>query len=1171
MERVRNTRLLRLVSGGKNKKGKLNLKHVVGENNGNISLLSMTDTSSIGSDLSTCPVHCTPAECFLEAASKGKQQEFQRLYVENPERLHIQDSNGNTALHHASINGHLHIVDFIIQHDGDINAINSSGDTPLHEAVRHEQTIIIDFLLKNEADSSILNDLQMAPIHLAIDCDSLKSLEALLKHKSVNVKLAGESGFTPLHYCAYRDRAEGAKLLLKHGAKPCMKCNHGYYPIHIAARAAAATTLDVIIKYVEALGYTRAEVLSFEDKENNTALHSSVNSGYPEAVRVCLNAGAPVDAQQEDKSTPLHFACAQGGLEMIKIMYEIQESKFLSAMNTTDILKMTPLHRAALFNHVGVVEYLLDKGADINALDANDRTPLFVAASKGAWSTVNLLIKRGANIALKDEKNRNFLHVIIKGGGSLNMFEDDVFKNVKNLLNETDDIGCTPLHYATREGQLNAIDTLISMGALLNPKNKMKQSPLHFAARYGRYNTCKRLLNSKDGPGIINEVDEDGSTALHHAAKNGHVKIITLLMQRGAYVTRDHEGNTPLHMAVIHGHTRSMRCILNVHGNLLDSQNNDGNTALHVACQVGQVPAVTLLMSADAKFSLNGNGGTFFDLAIDNKHTDVATAIVKHNRWIEVLHTSSDAGCGMSRLIEHLPDVGMVVLDNCQKDSKTDEKTGGCKVRNSYIDYDFQFLQCPYTYTKAKQNPGEEVLPMYALNLMVKFGRVELLSHPVCKAYLSMKWLAYGVWLYSINFIMYIIFLVMLTYMVSLPCVNNYSPNSTNTTNYTLRKDDNSSICHQTGMGLELSKWVVLLFTVLNILKEIFQMVQQRVKYFTDLNNLLEWVLYVSSALFVTPVLFGYSDHLNTEAGAIAIFLAWFNCLLFLQRFDVFGIYVIMFLEILRTLLQALCVFSLLFVAFGLSFFLLLRHEISEAYSTPGLSILRSAMMMLELDYMVSFNEPYTDSDDRTLPYKAPTMILLIVFVLIMPILLMNLLIGLAVGDIEAVQKDATLKRLAMQVELHTDFERRLPQKLLERVDKVNIRVYPSCRTSMISSLWSKMTWQNAYDDPSRLPKENAELAMELTKQKAKIKQLTSFVEKNHDLLRLIVQKMEIKTEEDDMDEGEVMTKDELQCKAACKNNKWKSAKLQKNVKQSMVVSKWKQISTEKRDNNTDC
>lgn len=36
-----------------------------------------------------------------------------------------------------------------------------------------------------------------------------------------------------------------------------------------------------------------------------------------------------------------------------------------------------------------------------------------------------------------------------------------------------------------------------------------------------------------------------------------------------------------------------------------------------------------------------------------------------------------------------------VVLDNCQKDSKTDEKTGGCKVRNSYVSIS---LYCKYWY-----------------------------------------------------------------------------------------------------------------------------------------------------------------------------------------------------------------------------------------------------------------------------------------------------------------------------------------------------------------------------------------------------------------------------------------------------------------------------------------
>lgn len=56
--------------------------------------------------------------------------------------------------------------------------------------------------------------------------------------------------------------------------------------------------------------------------------------------------------------------------------------------------------------------------------------------------------------------------------------------------------------------------------------------------RYGRYNTCRRLLESVEGPNIINETDADGLSALHLAALNGHTKIINLLLQKGASVTR---------------------------------------------------------------------------------------------------------------------------------------------------------------------------------------------------------------------------------------------------------------------------------------------------------------------------------------------------------------------------------------------------------------------------------------------------------------------------------------------------------------------------------------------------------------------------------------------------------------------------------------------------------
>lgn len=54
---------------------------------------------------------------------------------------------------------------------------------------------------------------------------------------------------------------------------------------------------------------------------------------------------------------------------------------------------------------------------------------------------------------------------------------------------------------------------------------------------------------------------------------------------------------------------------------------------------------------------------------------------------------------------------------------------------------------------------------------------------------------------------------------------------------------------------------------------------------------------------------------------------------------------------------------------------------------------------------------------------------------ILMPILLMNLLIGLAVGDIESVRRNAQLKRLAMQVVLHTELERKLPSVSVENID----------------------------------------------------------------------------------------------------------------------------------------
>ncbi|EPY80230.1 hypothetical protein CB1_000850006 [Camelus ferus] len=133
-------------------------------------------------------------------------------------------------------------------------------------------------------------------------------------------------------------------------------------------------------------------------------------------------------------------------------------------------------------------------------------------------------------------------------------------------------------------------------------------------------------------------------------------------------------------------------------------------------------------------------------------------------------------------------------------------------------------------------------------------------------------------------------------------------------------------------------------------------------------------------------------------------------------------------------------VFAFLFVAFGLSFYVLL--SVQDAFSSPLLSVMQTFSMMLgDISYRDAFLEPFLRNK---LAYPILSFVQLIFFTIFVPIVLMNLLIGLAVGDIAEVQKHTLLKRTAMQVELHTSLEKKLPLWFLHKVDQKSIVVYPN-------------------------------------------------------------------------------------------------------------------------------
>jgi transient receptor potential cation channel subfamily A member 1 len=222
---------------------------------------------------------------------------------------------------------------------------------------------------------------------------------------------------------------------------------------------------------------------------------------------------------------------------------------------------------------------------------------------------------------------------------------------------------------------------------------------------------------------------------------------------------------------------------------------------------------------------------------------------------------------------------------------------------------------------------------------------------------------------------------------------------------------------------------------------------------------------------------------------------------------------------------------------------------------------------------------------------------------ILMPILLMNLLIGLAVGDIESVRRNAQLKRLAMQVVLHTELERKLPQIWLEKIDKTELIEYPNedkGKLGFFDSLLRKWLC-NPFNESgngenfsqSRLNNFSVDTSLaglemvldsnedfvtsEMEKQKRKLKDISNLMEQQHQLLRLIVQvritvnarkiqiqskifflqKMEIKTEADDVDEG-VSVKELRPLSAMLSENpsRWNSPRIRKKLRSAMSFNK---------------
>jgi ankyrin repeat protein len=150
--------------------------------------------------------------------------------------LDASDCYGRTALHLATINRRLEIVQLLLTKKTDVDIRTEMGqETALHLAARNDDEKLIELLIKHEAEVEAQDHYHYTALHRAAFEGATNAVRVLLVNRA-DIGRRGNYGKTPLHCAVSHGHPNVVRLLLDEGADAAAQDHAGHIPLALTQR-----------------------------------------------------------------------------------------------------------------------------------------------------------------------------------------------------------------------------------------------------------------------------------------------------------------------------------------------------------------------------------------------------------------------------------------------------------------------------------------------------------------------------------------------------------------------------------------------------------------------------------------------------------------------------------------------------------------------------------------------------------------------------------------------------------------------------------------------------------------------------------------------------------------------------------------------------------------------